>query len=67
MPCRDAGSSSGVVVMSDPSGFEDQRRDLGRAAIKAYRWPKEGIGDPDGQSRFYHQCREIARESHRPG
>jgi hypothetical protein len=28
-----------------------------------YRWPKGRSGNPDGQSRFYHECRKIAREA----
>ena len=30
---------------------------------KAFRFPKGQSGNPDGQSRFYHECRKIAREA----
>jgi hypothetical protein len=30
---------------------------------KAFRLPKGQSGNPDGQSRFYHECRKIAQEA----
>jgi len=30
---------------------------------KAFRFPKGQSGNPDGQSRFYHACRQLAREA----
>ena len=30
---------------------------------KAFRFAKGRSGNPDGQSRFYHECRKIAREA----
>jgi hypothetical protein len=30
---------------------------------KAFRFPKGQSGNPDGQSRFYHECRKLAREA----
>src|SRR5580700_12215642 len=42
-------------------------RALARAEVtargKAFRFPKGQSGNPDGQSRFYHQCRKLAREA----
>jgi hypothetical protein len=34
-----------------------------RARNKAFRWPKGTSGNPTGQSRFYHECRRLAREA----
>jgi hypothetical protein len=34
-----------------------------RARNKAFRWPKGRSGNPDGQSRYYHVCRKLAREA----
>ena len=34
-----------------------------RARNKAFRWPKGQSGNPDGQSRYYHVCRKLAREA----
>jgi hypothetical protein len=34
-----------------------------RAKNKAFRWPKGQSGNPDGQSRYYHACRKLAREA----
>jgi hypothetical protein len=30
---------------------------------KGFRFPKGQSGNPDGQARFYHRCRKIAREA----
>ena len=30
---------------------------------KAFRFPKGQSGNPDGQSRFYHACRQLARDA----
>jgi hypothetical protein len=32
-------------------------------ATRSFRFPKGQSGNPDGQARFYHQCRKIAREA----
>src|SRR5215469_16128058 len=34
-----------------------------RARNRAFRWPKGTSGNPGGQSRFYHECRRLAREA----
>ena len=34
-----------------------------RARNKAFRWLKGTSGNPSGQSRFYHECRKLAREA----
>jgi hypothetical protein len=40
-----------------------QRIEILKARTKAFRFPKGQSGNPDGQSRFYHECRKIAREA----
>jgi hypothetical protein len=34
-----------------------------KAKTKAYRFPKGQSGNPDGQSRFYHECRKLANRA----
>src|SRR5690349_6164470 len=34
-----------------------------RTRTKAYRYPKGQSGNPNGQARFYHEARRIAREA----
>ena len=34
-----------------------------RARNRAFRWPRGVSGNPTGQSRFYHECRRLAREA----
>jgi hypothetical protein len=40
-----------------------QRIEILKARTKAFRFPKGRSGNPDGQSRFYHEARKIAREA----
>ena len=40
-----------------------QEIEILKARTKAYRFPKGQSGNPDGQSKFYHQCRKLAREA----
>ena len=46
-------------MMSSPA----QRIEILKARTKAFRFPKGRSGNPDGQSRFYHEARKIAREA----
>jgi hypothetical protein len=46
------------TIYSDGQGLE-----ILKARTKAYRFPKCQSGNPDGQSKFYHQCRKLAREA----
>jgi hypothetical protein len=46
-------------MMSSP----EQRIEILKARTKAFRFPKGRSGNPDGQSRFYHEARKIAREA----
>jgi hypothetical protein len=46
-------------MMSSPT----QRIEILKARTKAFRFPKGRSGNPDGQSRFYHEARKIAREA----
>ena len=41
----------------------EQTLALIRARNRAFRWPKGTSGNPTGQSRFYHECRRLAREA----
>jgi hypothetical protein len=41
----------------------EQRIEILKARTKAFRFPKGQSGNPDGQSRFYHEARKIAREA----
>ena len=41
----------------------EQTMALIRARNKAFRWPKGQTGNPNGQSRFYHEARKIARQA----
>jgi hypothetical protein len=47
-----------ATVYSGGQGIE-----ILKARTRAYRFPKGKSGNPDGQSRFYHQCRKLAREA----
>jgi hypothetical protein len=55
------------AVDSDPLGSEPRARALAMAQFtargKAFRFPKGQSGNPDGQSKFYHACRKLAREA----
>jgi hypothetical protein len=41
----------------------ERRIEILKARTKAFRFPKGQSGNPDGQSRFYHEARKIAREA----
>lgn len=41
--------------------FEDPRRAVGRAALKAFRFPKGVSGNPKGLDRAYREARKVAR------
>jgi hypothetical protein len=55
------------AVDSDPLGSEPRARALAMAQFtargRAFRFAKGRSGNPDGQSRFYHACRKLAREA----
>jgi hypothetical protein len=55
------------AVDSDALGSEPRVRALAMAQFtargKAFRFAKGRSGNPDGQSRFYHACRKLAREA----
>jgi len=53
----------GRAADSDPLTSGVRARAEFTARGKAFRFPKGQSGNPDGQSRFYHQCRKIAREA----
>ncbi len=53
----------GRVADSDPLPSDVRARAEFTARGKAFRFPKGQSGNPDGQARFYHQCRKIAREA----
>src|ERR1700738_4557334 len=53
----------GRAADSDPLPPDVRARAEFTARGKAFRFPKGQSGNPDGQSRFYHQCRKIAREA----
>lgn len=44
-------------------GSGEQAIEILKARTKAFRFVKGQSGNPDGQSRFYHQGRKIAREA----
>jgi hypothetical protein len=43
--------------------LEDQQLLIGRAKLKAYRFPKGKSGNPGGLSRFYFQARQLAKQA----
>ena len=49
--------------MSDTSHSRGHGVEILKARTRAYRFPKGRSGNPDGQSRFYHTCRKLAREA----
>ena len=49
--------------MNGTVSLQDQRVEILKARTSAYRFPKGQSGNPDGQSRFYHECRKLAREA----
>jgi hypothetical protein len=53
----------GRAADSDPLTSGVRARAEFTARGKAFRFPKGQSGNPDGQSRFYHQCRKLAREA----
>jgi hypothetical protein len=60
-------STTGRAVGTDPLAHGARARVLAMAEFtargKAYRFAKGQSGNPDGQSRFYHECRKLAREA----
>ena len=62
-------STTGIAVDSDPLAPGARARVQAMAEFtargKAFRFPKGQSGNPDGQSRFYHACRKLAREASR--
>ena len=53
----------GRAADSDPLTSGVRARAEFTARGRAFRFPKGQSGNPDGQARFYHQCRKIAREA----
>jgi len=53
----------GRAADSDPLTSGVRARAEFTARGKAFRFPKGQSGNPDGQSRFYHQSRKLAREA----
>jgi hypothetical protein len=55
------------AVDPDALGSEPRARALAMAQFtargRAFRFSKGQSGNPDGQSRFYHACRKLAREA----
>ena len=55
------------AVGTDPLASSARARALTMAEFtargRAFRFPKGQSGNPDGQSRFYHECRKLAREA----
>lgn len=49
--------------MSGTVFLQDQRVEVLKARTKAFRFPKGRSGNPDGQSRFYHEARMLARRA----
>jgi hypothetical protein len=62
-------STTGRAVGIDPVAPDARARVQAMAEFtakgKASRFRKGQSGNPDGQSRFYHQCRKLAREARR--
>jgi hypothetical protein len=62
-------STTGRAVGPDPLAPGARARVQAMAEFtargKAFRFPKGQSGNPDGQSRFYHACRKLAREASR--
>ena len=60
-------STTERAIGPDPLAPDARARGLARAQFtargKAFRFPKGRSGNPDGQSRFYHACRQLAREA----
>ena len=60
-------STTERAIGPDPLAPDARARALARAQFtargKAFRFPKGRSGNPDGQSRFYHACRQLAREA----
>ena len=59
-------SLAGRAVGIDPPAPDARARVLAMAEFtgrgKAFRFPKGQSGNPDGQSRFYHECRTPLRQ-----
>jgi hypothetical protein len=60
-------STTGRAAGPDPLAPDARARAQAMAEFtargKTFRFPKGQSGNPDGQSRFYHACRKLAREA----
>jgi hypothetical protein len=49
--------------MSEITYSRENSVEILKARTKAFRFPKGKSGNPDGQSRFYHECRKLANRA----
>src|ERR1700761_3595293 len=52
-----------AALVPDPNEAENQRRELGRAKIKAFQFKKGQSGNALGLNKFYLEARRLAREA----